>query len=82
MSTILPAGTTAWSGHVRQTDRRSSNQQHTYDADNRFAQQLGETVAQGVVAGVTGTTTDPYPTPIDQRDLFTTITAEFAKNLP
>ena len=78
----LPAGTTAWSGHVRQTDRRSSNQQHTYDADNRFAQQLGETVAQGVVAGVTGTTTDPYPTPIDQRDLFTTITAEFAKNLP
>jgi hypothetical protein len=78
----LPAGTTAWSGHVRQTDRRNSNQQHTYDADNRFAQQLGEAVAQGVVAGVTGTKTDPYPAPIDERDLFTTITAEFAKNLP
>ena len=29
----LPAGTTVWSGHVRQTDRRNSNQKHTYGPD-------------------------------------------------
>jgi len=78
----VPDGTTAWSGHVRQTDRRFNNQQHSYDADNQFAQQLGEAVAEGVVAGLTGTTSDPYPAPIDQRDLFEQITVEFAKNLP
>jgi hypothetical protein len=78
----IPDGTTAWSGHVRKVDRRSNDELHTYDANNRFAQEMGEAIATGIVAGVSGTQTDYYPAPIEQSDLFAQLAAEFAKNLP
>jgi hypothetical protein len=80
----LSRGTTVWSGYVHKRQTTTSSQVNTYSSNShdRFKEELGQALAKGIVAGVTGVKHDDFPAAVFTEDLLRQLLEAFGKKLP